>query len=280
MGDTVQKKTQEPWQPTQEPWKQLIGRAGELFGQNPDPTAVNALHDALNQNASLASRSEASYANLYGDTWGTYRDLLDGMKGPGANQQYLTAIASGQSGVNSPDFQQALNYQTDLAANSLKDRYAAAGRSFSGAEAGDWARNIGGIRAQTLAEQFNKDRAAQLQAAGQISGEQINRQGLLANTVANRASALSGILGNRYGLLSSLLSQRGGLATALQGAQDQLKWGDARNYAGILQSPNGGTTTEPGPNRLLQILGAIGGIGGLFGGLMSNNSTHSYAAGY
>ncbi|RCL00013.1 MAG: hypothetical protein JSC085_001000 [Candidatus Tokpelaia sp. JSC085] len=110
---------------------------------------------------------------------------LNGMPGqwqnPWSSESNLRGVASGaELGINNPEFQKNLQNALGMASGKINSMFAGAGRSGSGANQAVAGRELGNIASQTVQDQYNKDRAAQLHANQQIdqaTGNRLSGQG-------------------------------------------------------------------------------------------------------
>jgi hypothetical protein len=205
---TTQRSESEPWKPAQPLLTDILERARPLVGQT-GPTA--------NEQAALAQLLQtAQQGNPFAPQISSYvSDLLSG----GGARTYAPMLQSSLDeyrarlaplfarapGEMTPQLAAALDTLKSDISNNINSMFAAAGRDFSGMHAQTLGRGLAQGLAAPLLEQYNRDVATQLGAAGSLYGA--------GNTTA-------GLLGS---LLQQELANRGvgaGAAEAALAAQD------------------------------------------------------------
>lgn len=193
--------------------------------------------------------------------------------GPSYSEMNLGGIASG---ADNPYFEQALQGQLDKTASQVQSAFSGAGRYGSGANTGALADSLGNIRSSALSNQWNQNIQNQLAANGQMDaakqaglglglsatnslGAQDQQQFQNALTGANAQLQAGGLLDTQaQRQLSDLVSN--------WYAQDNQDW----TRLGLLQQAAAGAAgdygTQTGHSSSSNPLGALGAVGGLFGG--------------
>lgn len=269
-GETIRS----PYEPAQPIYKGLLDAINQRFtGGQPNLSGLGISTPANFEN--LAGQ----YSRLSGSnpvsTGNRLAREYQGLLGPTSAQTNLQSMAS-NSGVD-PNFEAALNYQTDKVGNALNDRFASIGRYGSGDYAKAYGDTIGGVRASALSNQWNQDRQNQLAASGLI--DQSNqaqagaRRGILGDlgnvqqtNYGNKLAALGGRLGALQGQTAAQTADIAG-----RGGIEGLRWGDLTTGGGLLGSLYGPLAGQEDYKQATpiweKILGGVIGLGGLFGGL-------------
>lgn len=97
---------------------------------------------------------------------------------PGANQQNLSSIASGQQMMNNPYLDTIVNQASQDAMGNINQMFAAGGRYGSGMDQATVAQALAQTNNQFRGQEYENDANRQLTAANQISNEQTNRMQL------------------------------------------------------------------------------------------------------
>ena len=240
--------TRSPYGPAIPGIEDILRGAGGLARQQPAYNPTSKTYGAL---AGSQASDVSGLAGLLGTTGG-----------PTNAQQNLSGMAS-EAGVD-PYAERAFSAQRDKLANSINDRFSAAGRYASGDHASELGTSLGNATAGFMSDQWNAARQRQLQASGMIDAAGQAKTGMQA-----------GILGNIANLQGSnfdrQLAALGG-QTAAQGYEQDAPWAGLRNYAGILgpiAAGFGSQTNYDVPTPLWEkLLGGgislLGGLGGMF----------------
>lgn len=264
-----QNSTTAPYAPTQ---GALQGILNTLQGISTSPTAAQTQGTnqlvANAQNAPDFSAPATGVANtlLSGGGSNNYAGILNNSYGQ--LQGELNPYASGSRiGANSA-LQPQLNTIGNDVQNNVQSRFAAAGRSFSPAEAQAIARGTAQGEAPVLANQYNTDVATQLGAAGTLN-----------SAAGNTASGLNTLnqtqLGNQTAGLSAaqaipgILNQNANSLVAAGGAQQALPYSGVSNLESLLLpiSALGVQSTGNSTGQTTQQTSPIGNImGGILGG--------------
>ncbi len=196
--------------------------------------------------------------------------------------------------ANNPHLQSLFNQGAEQVSNAVNSNFAQAGRfGANAAHSGALGREIGNLYTNIYAPAYESERnrglqAAQTQGALYDSGANRTMQGIdlagglwsQGNQDAARATALQPSLYS-YGMMpGQTMMDVGGIYEGLAGqylqddvnrynAPYQNAWDHLGNYASLVSglpdfSSSTQASTQPGPNRLMQGLGAASSIGGLF----------------
>ncbi|RUW04050.1 tail fiber domain-containing protein [Mesorhizobium sp. M1A.F.Ca.IN.020.04.1.1] len=196
---------------------------------------------------------------------------------PSYSEQNLQNMANGSYLTSgNPYFNDALKGQLDQTAAQVQSQFSGAGRYGSGANTGVLTSQLGNIRSNALMNQFNQDTQNMLAANNQLDASrnagldralsatnamsgQDQQQFNNAITGANATLQAGGLLDTQaQKQLSDLVSQ--------WYAQDNQDW----TRLGLLQAAASGAAgdygTQTGHSSSSNPLGALGAVGGLFGG--------------
>ena len=201
----------------------------------------------------ITNAANAGTPNLQGGNDFIAR-LLAG--GPGAAEQYLTNDANGNNlGTVNPYLNSIINDTGNQISNQVQDIYSGGGRYGGATMNRDLADRLYANRAGTLAQDYEANQARRMQAAGAIDQSQIARLGQGLSGV----SMIPGMDAARYTGANALLSA-GDYANALP-------WLNLQNYGQTIQPFLGTQSTTQEPRHpLATFLGALSGLGGIFGG--------------
>ena len=190
--------------------------------------------------------------------------IISGGSQPTYAESFLGDIARGQSPTN-PFLQTQIDNAISGAVNQAASQYALGGRLGSGAFGSALGAGVTSAAAPILAQQVEADRAAQMQAAGQlISAEQQNRArqmqaaGLapqLANQRFADLAALEAVGGQQRQLSQAQIQAQQDFINELNAAQ-MSKFGALASAAGLTPSAMNTSATQPGVSPLA---GAAGG---------------------
>jgi hypothetical protein len=192
-------------------------------------------------------------------------------------QSELGNIATpGYSTVNSQPVQQALQAANAQIGNSVNSQFAAAGRSGSGANAGNLAYNEELADAPLLLNQANTDTQNQMNAANTLYGAGNTTSNALTT---NNQTALGNEQAGNTGATSAIAAQNEGPTAAIE-AQELGQQIPAQNLgllaqigiplAGLNTTTNGTSNTNTTPSILQDITGVGSAIGSLGTGLGSS----------
>jgi hypothetical protein len=191
-----------PWGPAAQDVQALPGLARGLYDANPSglgATSTSAISGLSNMADFFASRAEGMNASdvarnqvIAGMRNTELRDRSNQMWGDTSSaEQNLQGVASGQylSGAN-PYMDELINRSQQDAANQVASRFAQSGRYGSGQFSRAVADTTGRIATEARMQDYEQERARQMQAAQQIDAAKMARQGLSNQTyqafLANR----------------------------------------------------------------------------------------------
>lgn len=121
-----------------------------------------------------------------------YRDVYGRAQQPGAAEDYLTATARGDYIADgNPHFRALLDREAENIGDRVSGAFASGGRYGSGAHQGVLGETTSDFMLKGLSEDFNRERAAQMQAAQAIENAQQGRLGYQLGAV----SGLTGVEG-------------------------------------------------------------------------------------
>jgi hypothetical protein len=192
-----------PWGPAAQDVQALPGLARGLYDANPtglgamSTSAIQGLGGAADFFASRAEGMNASdvarNAVMKGMRDTELRDRSNQMWGDTSSaEQNLQGVASGQylSGAN-PYMDELINRSQQDAANQVAGRFASSGRYGSGQFSRAVADTTGRIATEARMQDYEQERARQMQAAQQIDAAKMAREGLSNQTyqafLSNRA---------------------------------------------------------------------------------------------
>lgn len=187
----------QPWKPAQQPLKGVLGQANAyLHSKNiMRPTkAEKGAYSGIMQNAQTAEGYMPMQQGLIGDLYagggfGEGKDYITNSMdaAEAAYQPYLQS--NYLDPMSNPYLQPALEAARSGAINSVGDRFAAAGRSFSGAHAGALGEGITNAALPMLLNQYNQNVGAQQNAAQGYVNSGIGASGALDSTAGNTLKA-------------------------------------------------------------------------------------------
>ena len=204
-----------------------------------------------------------------------FRDIYGRAQQPGAAENYLTETARGDYlAEGNPHFRQWLEREAERLGDQVSGQFSAAGRYGSGAHQGVLGDTVGDFTLQGLAEDFNRERGLQLQAAQTIEDAQQGRlgqqlgavsgiTGVQGQNLANRMAAAGQLNANdlaRLGLAGQFASTGAGfeaqnIANMLGATQAQTGF-DAQNIANQLAAIQQSTGLDA--QNIANMLGATG----------------------
>jgi len=223
-GDSGSKTTtvqnNDPWKPSQELLKsgfneaQQLYRSGAGFNPYPNSTVVgldSATEKSLSGLTNVANQaiwSGSPYDNYYKSIIGSsgfapqqstalsaYNKALGGqydVKGYDralASEDYLRDLARGnQIGAMNPQLREAIDYASQKAADKVNLTASGYGRYGSGTHQGNVGREVSQVALQATLDQYNRDRAMQMQASGMIDQAQLARNAGQAGNMQRRLS--------------------------------------------------------------------------------------------
>lgn len=154
-----------PWKPAQSGLKNILSRARELGGNTDLFTPVQGAttQQALDLTKQIANQGSAALDPLQSVVSGSTQGF-----GTGIDQLMATARGDNLGAVN-PYLQSALDTASRNTANLVNQNFAASGRYGSANHAGTVADRVGAIQTQALVDNYNKERDAQLSAAGTLN---------------------------------------------------------------------------------------------------------------
>lgn len=270
----TQATTSQPWAPTIAPITDLINK---ISSQNP------ALTSGQSQALGNLNDSAAAIPNFGGDAAGAVAKMFGmdtdpqiGMLNDTLNS-YKTNIGATASGAeldpySTPGFGTALDTLSKDITNKVKGVYAGSGRDPSGAGsfAGTLGRGLSEGLAPVISDQFNKNKANQLAAAGNLYGAgNTTASGITGQQSSELASNRSAL--DSVGLLSSIFTNPASTQLAAADAS-QAKPLENINamLAPLLQAAGlGGTSTGTSSGTVSQsqnpLSNIIGGASGAIG---------------
>lgn len=253
-----------PWQPAQAGLNDILSRAQSLGG-NTDlfkPVQGTTTQDALNLTKQIAGQGSAALDPLQNVVSGSTQGF-----GTGIDQLIATARGDNLGAVN-PYLQSALDTASRNTANTVNQQFAASGRYGSANHAGTVADRVGAIQTQALVDNYNKERDAQLSAAGTL------------NAGGYQGAALAPEIDNARLFTPQMLGQVGAQEDAYAQAVQQAPLSAAEWQSGLtvpiagLGGTQNGTQTTKSSNPLGTAIGAgMTGLGLLTGGGMSAGSS-------
>lgn len=223
--------------------------------------------------------------------------LAGGGQNPSAVGNYLQNYANG-SNVNggSPEFKQALDFQSGNLTNDINRSFSNSGRFGSMANANEVVDRVGQMRNSAMANEIAREQGQQIQSAGMLSGEQqqgfgdrLSSYGNLGGIGAqgsNQLAQFTGLSPSVYGQQYAPYQQLAGVGSQYEDLstrtlQDQINryyqtnqapWTALSTYNGLINGMGGmgGTTTQTAQqprNYGAPLGGALGGaqLGSAFG---------------
>jgi len=227
------------------------GLYDQIFGQAAQPSA------AQNYLAGLASGTEGI------GTGGMFADIFAEAGVPAAAAQYLTATARGDYLAEpNPYLQTMIDDRSVAIANQVKDVYSGMGRYGSSALDRDLTDRLAQFQAGVLSENYEAERARQMQAAQLIDAA--NRQRLDARYQAalGRTNVDAANIENRIGAARSIDQSQGdflGAQLSAAGGYTNAQSADIGNIFGA--SSTLADIYAGGMNRALSAANAIPGLG-------------------
>lgn len=202
------------------------------------PQTAQALQNLLGTSGSNNAMNQAGqmFQNLGQQGTQNFQNVYGAAGQPGANQQDLSSIASGQQMMNNPYINTIVNQASQDAMGNINQMFAAGGRYGSGMDQATVAQALAQTNNQFRGQEYENDANRQLTAANQIGNEQINRMQL-----QNQAAQGVG------GLQTSAAQGLGQL-----GSNSMQDWINAQNAAGTL-----GTNAT---TNMLQGMGQLGNV--------------------
>ena len=155
-----------------------------------------------------------------------FQNLYNAAGQPGAAQNYLGETAAGGMLKSNPYIDAMVTKGQDEAQTGLNQMFAAGGRYGSGTNQGVVADSFQDISNKFRGEEYDRERARQMAAAGAISQEQLGRMGVQGNAAQGvgglQTAGAQGLGGLGQNAMSNWLSAQGGAGTlANQGIQNQ-----------------------------------------------------------
>ena len=260
---TKSKSESAPWQPAQAGLKDVLSTASSL-GNNTDlftPVQGSTTQQALQQTKDIANQGSAALQPL--------QDVVGGSTagfGTGIDQLIATARGDNLGAVN-PYLQSALDTASRNTANTVNQNFSAAGRYGSANHAGTVADRVGAIQTQALVDNYNKERDAQLNAAGTL------------NAGGYQGASMASDIDQARLFTPQMLGQVGATEDAYAQATKQAPLTAAEWQAGLttpiagLGGTQSGTQTTTTSNPLGTAIGAgMTGLGMLSGGGLTAGS--------
>lgn len=257
--DTSSKTNQvsEPWGPAQQPLKDILNQSKQMydFGVGPQVYGGSTVtpFSAPTQAGLTQGFTQAQAGNPLSTAATNY--ATSALQSGGANPFQIEAkanldpTAKGDMLNGNPFFQQALDFQSNKAADKVNSIFSGAGRGLSGSHARTLADELAGLRFGALSDNYNMERGLQMGANQTIAGmgadANANSNAVLSN--ANNIDAL------RYNDIDRMLK----IGTTVEGKQQQvldenkakfdqqnmLPWQHLELYKNMINPNVGGTTT-------------------------------------
>lgn len=275
---TNQSSTTQPWLEAQ---PALQGILSQLQGNLNNTGVTGAENNALSTIVNNSNAGSATYAPMVQD----YAKSL--LSGGGANNQAGAVDANYQRYVgqtnplasntnynpyDTPGFRDAINTATADITNSVNGRFAAGGRSFSGANSQALGRGLMSGIAPTIAAQYNQNIQNQQGAAGNLYNAGNTNAGILTGlnqqSLANQGQGVTAagqaVDTANAGANAALLAeaQRRNIPVQSLGLLAQI----GVPIASLGSQSSGTSTTEKQASPLEQFNQLAGGLGSLFGG--------------
>jgi hypothetical protein len=178
-----------------------------------------------NQNMNQAAQMFAQLGGPQGTA--NFQNLYNAAGQPGAAQQYLSSTAAGDLLKSNPYIDAIVNKGQEEAGTGVNQMFAAGGRYGSGANQGTLADSYQKIANQFRGQEYENERARQLQAAGTIGQEQLGRMGIQSGAAQGvgglqqaGASGLGGL--GQSQMQNWLTSQMNAAGLQNQGIQNML----------------------------------------------------------
>lgn len=283
-GSTTDQTTSEKTQPWDAAIPQLKGLLGNLGGMDTSVTShqSDALKGLYDSTAGLPNFG-ASGAGLTNDMFSYDNSPQKGMLSSGNNsyQGMLSRYMSPEylNPMSTPGFSDALSTMKGDITNSINSQFAAAGRDLSPGNTTALARGLTQGEGGLIADQFNKNVAAQQGAGGAAFGANTGTAGGLSSLDQAELAARTGGLGAASaipGLYSAPAAARFGAANTAY----QTPWSNLGMLSQQLlpiaslgsQSTGTGTTTQQ-TSPISNIIGGLTGGLGLLGGTGAFGST-------
>lgn len=258
----------------------LQGILGQLNTQLPNTGATGLQGNAIDQ----INANNSQFSSFAPSITGVTNELL---AGGGANNQagdvnagyqrftdQTNPLASNTNydPYNTPGFSDAINTMRNDITNQVNGSFAAAGRDFSGANFNALGRGISSGIAPTIANQFNTNRSAQQDAAGNLYNAGNTNAGILAGlqqqSLANKQAGIgsvgTGLDASNAAAKSTLEAEAQRLGIPLQNLGLLANIGIP--IAGLGGQSSGTSTTTQQMSPVQQFMGIMGGVNSLFGG--------------
>jgi hypothetical protein len=206
--DNTSTSSTRPWEEAQPLLNNLFGQLGNVSGAptNAQTTAGNNLVNAAGGIPDLSGSEIGTVKNLFNSNTQPQQDMLTGAYGDLKKNLSGYLDPSYLNPMSTPGFADALSTMKGDISNSVNGSFAAAGRDFSPANSTYVARGLSQGMGGLISDQFNKNVATQLGAAGM----QFNGAGSTASGVTGQQQTQ---LGNGIQGLSAA-NGLGGLLTA------------------------------------------------------------------
>ncbi len=275
---------------TKNPWEAATPLLGTILDNAQKYGADTSM---FTPNYSDASKGAAqSFINL-GTNPTAQQGLLPGLisgtqAGFGTGNQALMSTASGGMLGGNPYLDSVLNTATQKAADKVNSQFAGAGRYGSGAHTGVLGDTLGAIETNARMQNYDTERARQLNAAGLLSNQGIQGAGLAGQLDTSNATQ-AGLLAQGGGMLDTMANTEkqapiaatnwmAGLGVPIAGLGGTSSQTSEGTQTG---TQNGTTTTTTPANTMGMIAGglqaglglmtgnpmmALGGASSLFGG--------------
>ncbi|MBW3099233.1 hypothetical protein [Pseudohoeflea coraliihabitans] len=215
------------------------GGAGDVSTGRIDQLGQSAMN-----NPAMSGYGQAAGGGMNVDN-SMQRGLATTGMGPSYSEQNLNGVASGDFlNRQDPNFERALQSASDEVANQVNLGASAAGRYGSGTHQGNIAREVGNLQATARVNQYNQERANQMNANQMLDSQRMAGLGFGLNAAnsasqldqANVGTQMAGIggMGNTY---ANQISQGLGAAGQSAGIQGN---NNAQRLAAMQQQFNAG----------------------------------------
>lgn len=252
--------TSEPWGPAVPHIKDIFGDAKKMYDYGVGPQVWSGStvtpFSAPTQEGLTKGYQMAQSGNPFATAVQDYATST--MQNSGANPFMLEAktnidpTAKGDMLNGNPFFQQALDFQSGKIEDRVNSIFSGAGRGLSGSHAKGLASELGGLRFGALSDQFNNERAYQMDANKMIAGMGSDAAATSSNLIGN-ATNLDSL---RFNDIDRML-KIGGTIEGKQGEvlneakskfdqQNMLPWQHLQLYKDSINPNVGGTSSTVG----------------------------------
>jgi len=266
-----------PWGATQPLLGSIIGSLNGLSGNtSPSPQQSEAVANLQGSANAIPNFGDAAANSVNPLLNGTYSGMLTG-----ALNDYKTTLSPYLSSsylnpMTTPGLSDALGTVKSDVTNQVNDQFAAAGRDLSPANTTALARGISQGEAPIIADQYNRNVAAQQGAAGALYGAGASTPGMLSNLTTSGigaagalpslytapASAELGAANAGYALPYSNLGMLSGLTLPIAG----LGQTSSSSSTGTNNGSYSGTGNSNSVGNSSQNMSPLGMLASLFGG--------------